>query len=555
MLMAVNPFHRLPADRTARLALRGFAMPLDPRMTRLGCACALVLFLSGLNPARADERDVARRVDAALLRGLDQSSPLPSLADDETFLRRVSLDLTGKLPTPEQLRTFVADTAPDKRVKAVDRLLQSDAYAVNWGRYWRDVVTFHTPASGNYLRWPLFDAWMVEQVRRNRPWGEVVAAMVTATGINDECAPVNYLTAQFGNPVEIAATTARVFLGVQLQCAQCHDARTEPWKREQFHEFVAFFGRARIIQHKDVNGRGTPYAIEGRDDGQYQMTDKRDPNRLINMTPRFLTGEAVAPDADDAERRAALARFLTSPKNPWFARAHVNRLWAALMGWGFYPGLADLGSEVPPRHGDALDLLAAAWTATNYDMRWLLRTLVLTEAYQRQLQPRPDSQSTAPAAVCPNRLRPEQIFEAMQRALGFDENDKSIPAPAPSSAPAVSRHSGLRNMVYQAFKVDPSLPGDEVVGTIPQALLMMNSELVHRFVMGKGKTFLAEAFAQRLSDDEIITTLYERTLARKPKAEELASCQRYLKKVGNRQEALEDVFWGLVNSTEFLTKK
>src|SRR5437660_5158275 len=143
---------------------------------------------------------------------------------------------------------------------------------------------------------------MAEQVQRNRPWSEIVTALVTATGINDECAPVNYLTAQFGNPVEIAATTSRVFLGVQIQCAECHDAKTEPWKREQFHELVAFFGRARIIQHKDVGGRGTPYAIEGRSAGQYAMTDKKQPDHLIAMTPRFLTGETVSPDADDAER-------------------------------------------------------------------------------------------------------------------------------------------------------------------------------------------------------------------------------------------------------------
>src|SRR5262249_5655699 len=154
-------------------------------------------------------------------------------------------------------------------------------------------------------------------------------------------------------------------------CAQCHDAKTESWKREQFHEFVAFFGRARVIQHKDVTGRGTPYAIEGRAEGQYQMTDKKDPSHLIAMTPRFLTGEAISPDADDTERRAALARFLTSPKNPWFARAYVNRMWSALMGWGFYPGLADLGSDSKPQYQEVLDLLASEWTATGYDMRWL----------------------------------------------------------------------------------------------------------------------------------------------------------------------------------------
>src|SRR5439155_1480526 len=163
-----------------------------------------------------------------------------------------------------------------------------------------------------------------------------------------EIAPVNYLTAMYGNPVEIAATTSRVFLGVQIQCAECHNAKTESWRREQFHEFAAFFGRARIIQHKDVDGRGTPYAIESRADGQ-----------------------------------------------------------------------------------------------------WLFRTIALPQAYQR-LSQSPPSSEPAPA-VCPIRLRPEQVFEALQKALGFDENDKKIPAPAPSSGPAVQRHTGLRNMVYQAF--------------------------------------------------------------------------------------------------------
>jgi hypothetical protein len=525
-------------------------------MTRLVCALSLGLLIAAPSfAAKPDERDVARRVDEAITRALGKSLPTPPPIDDETFLRRASIDLTGKTPTPDEIKTFLADTATDKRGRLIDRLLASEPYAVNWGRYWRDVLTYHTPASGNYLRWQLFDAWMVEQVRKNRRWDEIVTALVTAEGVDDECAPVNYLTAQFGNPVEIAATTSRVFLGVQIQCAQCHDAKTEPWKREQFHELVAFFGRARIVQHKDVAGRGTPYAIEGRDDGQYQMTDKKDPKRLIAMTPRFLTGESVSLDANDRERRAALARLMTSPKNPWFAKAYVNRMWTSLMGWGFYPGLADLGGPITPQFPEALDLLAKKWTASGYDMRWLFRTVALTEAYQRRLQPRPAVGSPAPPAVCPNRLRPEQVFEALVRALGFDENDKTIPAPAPSSAPAVSRHTGLRNMVYQAFKIDPSLPPEEVQGTIPQALLMMNSVLVNTYTAARGQTFLAEALKTDRTDDDIVTALYERTLSRKPKAEEMATCRRYIKKVGDRKEALEDIFWGLVNSTEFVTKR
>src|SRR5207245_7342378 len=140
--------------------------------------------------------------------------------------------------------------------------------------------------SGHHRRWQLFVRWLIDQVRKNQPWNAIVTSMITAEGPNDECAPVNFLTSHFGNTVEIAATTSRVFLGVQLQCAQCHNARTEPWKREQFHELVAFFGRAKIIQHKDVDGRGTPYAIEGREEGQYSMTDKTDSQRLIVMAPR-----------------------------------------------------------------------------------------------------------------------------------------------------------------------------------------------------------------------------------------------------------------------------
>jgi hypothetical protein len=503
----------------------------------------------------AAERDVAAQVDAALLHAIGKVLPLPPLADDEAFLRRVSLDLVGKPPSQTDIEAFVADPDLQKRARQIDRLLASEAYAVNWGRYWRDTLTYHTPASGNYLRWQLFDQWLVEQVRRNRPWSEIVTAMVTAVGINDECAPVNYLTSQFGNPVEIAATTSRAFLGVQLQCAQCHDARTEPWKREQFHELVAFFGRAKIIQHKDVDGRGTPYAIEGREEGQYYMTDKKNPSRLISMAPRFLTGERVSADASDAERRAALARFLTSPQNPWFARAYVNRMWTSLMGWGFYPTVNDLGSGPAPLYPEVLDLLAAQWTATGYDMRWLFRTLANTQVYQRHLQPRPESDLVARLAVCPSRLRPEQIFDALQKALGFDENDKNIPAPAASSAPAVARHSGLRHMVYQAFKVDPSLPAEEVQGTIPQALLMMNSVLVNTFVSANNRTYLADLLSRKLSDEEILRAMYQRTLARKPRPEEVQICKRYLKKVSNRKEAFEDIYWSLVNSTEFLTKK
>src|SRR5262245_43717102 len=342
---------------------------------------AILAFLSAPPGVQADSpkpaaAEAAAKVDAALARSLPAHVRLPDLADDTTFLRRVSLDLTGKLPEPDALRRFAADSAADKRARVIDELLKSDAYAVNWGRYWRDAVTYHTPASANYLRWKLYDDWWAAQLRRNRPWDEVVTALVSASGVNDEVAPVNYLTAMYGNPVEIAATTSRVFLGVQIQCAECHDAKTEKWKREQFHEFAAFFGRARIIQHKVVEGRGTAYAIERRAEGQYRMTDKKDPDRLIAMQPRFLSGESVPIESDDAQRRREFARFLTDPQNRWFAKCYVNRIWTALLGWGFYASVNELGADAEPlRHKEVLELLAREWVANGYDVKWLFRTV------------------------------------------------------------------------------------------------------------------------------------------------------------------------------------
>src|SRR5437764_1296809 len=162
-------------------------------------------------PAPPSPEATAAKVDSAFRKALGPGAALPPAVDDETFLRRACLDLTGRLPGPAQRRRWEADRAPGKRVRLVERLLASESYAVNWGRYWRDVVTYHTPASANYIRWQLFDRWWADQLRRNRPWDQIVTTLVTATGVNDEVAPVNYLTALFGNQVEIAATTSRVF--------------------------------------------------------------------------------------------------------------------------------------------------------------------------------------------------------------------------------------------------------------------------------------------------------------------------------------------------------
>src|SRR5262249_24923559 len=147
---------------------------------------------------------VAAKVDAALTAGKDKNA-LPALADDATFLRRATIHLTGKIPAPHEAQAVPQDASPHQPPRPRRNLLASEAYAVNWGRYWRDVLTYHTPASSNYMRWQLFDRWLMDQVKKDRTWSDIVTALVTASGVNDEDAPVNFLTSHFGNPIEIAA--------------------------------------------------------------------------------------------------------------------------------------------------------------------------------------------------------------------------------------------------------------------------------------------------------------------------------------------------------------
>src|SRR5262249_23943821 len=162
------------------------------------------------------------------------------------FVRRIYLDVTGKLPTPEQTRAFVNTHEKDKRGKLIEHLLNSPDYAENWARYWRDVIRYHaTTQNVNQVGFPDLEDWLKDQIAKNRPWDEVARGLITATGRNDENGAVAFGLAHMAQPVELAGEVSRIFLGVQIQCAQCHDHPTDSWKRQQFHEFASFFAGAR----------------------------------------------------------------------------------------------------------------------------------------------------------------------------------------------------------------------------------------------------------------------------------------------------------------------
>ena len=512
-----------------------------------------------MTPQQIDELiDQAHRAD-----GIE---PVP-LTTDEQFIRRVTLDLTGKLPLPADVLDFVRSSDPNKRSRLIDELLASDDFCRRWARYWHDVIVSHAtdPRIRRFGMTQAFENWLADQLRNGRNWGEIARAMITSTGQlrydgqgePDDAAAV-FLLCHFGRTaaVERAAETSRVFLGIQIQCAQCHDHPSDMWKREQFHELAAFFSRLRERPIRE--GRRTiGFRLVPLPRGEYRMPDKDNPRTGTRMHPKFLTGESVDRYLPDHERRQALADWITSKDNYWFSAAFVNRVWGQMMGQAFYDPVDRMGPLQEATYPDILLALAASFRATDYDIRELYRTIANTRTYQRRIRLGDSPQEHLYfAAVYPSRLPADALWQSLVNVLGSLDTARSAFRRGRAGAAARFRRRFTPERQFkETFDFDPSIKADEVEGTIPQALFLMNNPLLHSKMQARGNTILARLLTAYPSNDDAITMLYLRTLARKPTMNELAKCRRYIRRVGKRGEAFEDILWALINSTEFQTKR
>jgi hypothetical protein len=533
-------------------------------------------------PPTLTSADLDRMLADYLRKTNPRIEPSP-LTSDVEFVRRVYLDLAGVPPSPGQVAAFVGDRTRDKRARLIDALLQSPECARNWARYWRDVIRFHaTNENLLQIRYDLLESWLADRFAQNTRWDEIARDLITATGRVDENGAVSFALAHEAKPVELAGEVSRIFLGVQIQCAQCHDHKTDSWKREQFHEFAAFFSGAKA--HPVV--RGMPgklpvFEVATQARARYAMPDLHDPKKQIPVAPAFFLApskdESRLPmNLDAAQRRALGASYITGQDNPWFARAFVNRMWYVLMGDPFYDAVDDLGPERTPKAKELIETLADQWQKGGYDIRWLFRTIANTQGYQRRVRSTANpAGKTAFAAVCPGRLRSDQIVEALVEALGLPTDLTAVPtsaggpkgkkaandlglagAPGPAKGVAKAvRLGGPRLLLNSLFGVDPSLPNDEVLGTIPQALFLMNGPMIHNRTQARPGTVLGEILATAPDDRTALNALYLRVLSRQPNADEVRTCKAYLSRVGNRVEAFEDFYWALLNTTEFLSRR
>jgi hypothetical protein len=513
--------------------------------------------------ASADRSALAEKVDSLLAQELYLKNPKSALAplvSDEVFLRRAALDVIGIRPSQAQMALFLLDPSVDRRQKLVDRLLADPRFGRNWGRYWRDVVMYRRVEDRALISAAALTTFLTDALNDGQGWDQIAETMIEAKGNVMESGPTGLIMAQTANADDVAAEVSRIFLGIQIQCAQCHDHPTDRWKREQFHQFAAFFPRMQLrpIQYQGMM-RGFEVAsvqfeprfrgpMPGRGSLEHYMPDLKNPSAKGQlMTPVFFaTGRKLPTGSSDDERRTSIAEWITAREDGWFAKAFVNRVWAELVGEGFYEPVDDMGPGKACSAPATLAYLAEQFAARSYDVRWLYRTIMATKLYARESRPRRTANEMPFAANCAQRLRGDQLFDMLTLSLGVE-------VPGYFGGGPYAAISSPRAQFNTVFGYDPSQRRDEVSGSISQVLSMMNSRLVSRGLDGHSTdTTLGRLLVQFKDDDTLIAELFSRCLARDPNGQELTVCREHVKHAGSRAEGFEDVLWGLVNRTEFI---
>jgi hypothetical protein len=505
-------------------------------MNRSACACLTltVLAVGRLTAAGDDAQALADRIGRHLAARWAAAKVEPAeRADDAEFQRRVTLDLVGRIPTVAEVRAFLADPAADRRRRLIDRLLDQPGYAGCFARFWGERWLPQGDAQFENLK-PEFLDWLRERLRQNAPYERMVREVLGAVDAAPEERRLGggtlrlFLQANEFKPENLAGSVSRVFLGVSLECAQCHDHPSGAWKREQFWDFAAFFA-------------GGP---EDRPGGLLRLAD---PGTKRPAVPRFLDGAAPAwpDDPGRAAGRRVLADWMTDRRNPYFARTAVNALWGHFFG----PGLAGWLDErdAPAADPDLLAELGQAFADHGFDLKFLLRALTLSRPYQLTSAgsaDAPDPRLFARAAVRP--LSGDQLYDSLLTATGLAEEALAPP-------PDYGKPDVPPRQAFLAFFARGD--GASSRRTILQALLLMNGRLTGAAAdRNGGRTLAAVAEAPFLTTTDQVETLYLAALGRPPRPAERDRLVAYVEAGGptrDRQRALADVFWVLLNSSEF----
>ncbi len=484
-------------------------------------------------------------LDAVLTRLWAENQIQPaSEAVPEELLRRVYLDLVGRTPSVTEVRDYLKDTSPDRYETLVERLLNSPDHASHLAARFRSFLIPEGIDLANFGGIEAFEKWLAEQFASGQSYDKTVQQLLLAEGRLVKSGPLLFYSATRLEPDQLAGRTARVFLGMRLECAQCHDHPFEPWKQEDFWGFAAFFGRISRPQGK-LETVSTVMQVRDINRGEVTMPESKEP-----VAPKFLNGNVSVDSEPTMARRRVLTQWLTGKDNPYFARATANRVWSMLFGKGIVNPVDDFGVGNPPLSAELLDLLAGQFIKSDFDLKGLFRTIALSRAYRLSSGADDASESRLDwfAQMNVKMLTAEQVYDCITVA--------TMPGSGTANA-ATGLVDRYGNSTREAFLRDfrtPSGRSTEYQGGIPQSLTLMNGALVDGATGLQSSGLLKSLEAPFFSRDQRIEILYFATLARSPKPSEKELLQQYITvdtKGAELREALSDVLWALLNSAEF----
>ncbi len=474
-------------------------------------------------------------IDELVLARLQQLRVPPSpLADEVTFLRRVTLDLTGRLPTPEEVNTVRAKSdSSEKREQIIERLLRSEAFTDLWTQRWADLLLM-SGRRGTEAGTLVYHGWLRDQVARNRPWNEIVRALVTAEGPVAQVGPANFLLLA-SDPRDLAEQVGTMFLGAQIGCARCHAHPSDRWTQEDYHRFAAYFAH--------VNRDGG--VVRDGERGEVEH-----PQNGLALPPKPLGAEPAA--APKGTRREQLADWLVTPDHPLVARSLVNRVWRHLLGRGLVEPVDDLRLTNPASHPVLLEALAAQFVASGFDLRELVRTIARSRTYQLSSRPLPGNAQD-------DRLHSHALIKTPSAPVLLDMISQATGVPeAFPDQPDVARAIQLVGAQTPSYALDvfgrcarerSCETASTAGGGLAQALHFINGTTLQARIRSG---VLADLTASPATDAAVVETLYLRTLSRPPRADEGRAWEALLAEAPQREELLEDLWWALLNSREFV---
>ena len=463
------------------------------------------------------------------------------LCTDAEFIRRVNLDVCGILPTAAETEQFIADADPKKREKLVDKLLARKEFVEMWVMKWSELLEMRSSLAVSYKATLLYYNWLQEQIAGNVPIDQMVQKLIGSVGGTFSNPATNYYQMEQERQ-KIAENVAQVFMGMRIQCAQCHNHPFDRWTMDDYYSFAAFF--AQIGRKQGADPRETIVFNSGSGEVKHLVGGRV-------MKPKFLGG--ATPDCKGKDRREVLAKWLASPDNPYFAKNLANILWTHYLGRGIVHPVDDVRISNPPVNQPLLDALAQHFTEYKYDFKRLVRDICNSRTYQLSTITSDtnafDDRNFSHATL--RRIRAEVLLDCISQVTGTKDKFAGLPL----GARAVEIANGNTSTYFlttfgRASRETVCSCEVKMEPNLGQALHLMNGENVHVKVKQGG--VVKQLLEAKETPLQVVTNLYLRCLSRRPTGDEVKAIESQIAGAKDPRLALEDVFWALLNSREFL---